>query len=70
MKYGVLQCELCRRSYAEEQVMKIKLDFSTVPVRVAGTVEDYYMGIRVLCHFCVNGIKSLPNPETRPSSPQ
>lgn len=67
MKYGTLQCELCRRSYAEEQVLKIKMDFSTVPPRVAGTVEDYYMGIRVLCQFCVEGIKALRASEPHPA---
>ena len=60
MHYGCLQCELCRRSYAEEQVHKIKIDFSKTPPQIVGTVPTYHQGIRVICHFCVEGIKAMP----------
>lgn len=62
MNYGCLQCELCRRSYAEEQVHKVKYDFSVTPPQIAGVVPEYYQGIRVICHFCVEGIRALPHP--------
>ncbi len=59
MRYDCHQCELCSRTYVADKIVLMKLDYSAPQITIRQSPE-YYEGIRAVCVFCVQGIKSLP----------
>ena len=59
MKLATYLCEFCNKDNREDKVFLVKIDYSTKPPRIAGTVPEWYCGIRVICKTCVEGLKEL-----------
>lgn len=55
----VARCELCCQYKLRSEVEFVLYDFSKKPPVVEKTVEDWYSGIRVVCHVCIKGLSSL-----------
>lgn len=52
------RCELCRRERKEEEMVFLKLDFSSPAARFS-VIPKSYMGVRDVCIHCVKEIQGL-----------